>query len=92
MAAPKVAGLKLYFDSLCIGEREKLPKNPVAACKYIKDTGISFQYFGGTTLGLSGGLPVPVDLPLPTCDLQNQAKIQTGKRAWNGGDCGCRTW
>lgn len=92
MAAPKVCGLKLYLDSLCIGEHELAKKDPVAACKYMADTGTSFRYFGGTSIGLGQlGLPIPVGQILPICPFSN-VPFYSGKRVSNGGECACQKW
>ena len=93
MAAPKLAGLKLYLDSLCAGEKglgggQLL--TPDVACKYIKGNGFTFNYTGTdslilTTLGIGVGLPTCV---APIKDLG----LQSGKRAFNGGACACKNW
>ena len=106
MAAPHIAGLKLYFDSLCGGSKRRTPEE---ACQYIKDTGFGFNWATGFSdpAGFAG-LPVPTGLGLQECPvaklllevgdvlpvplLDLLGIVGTGKRAFNGGACACEGW
>ena len=97
MASPHVAGLKLYFDSLCGTSKRR---SPVEACEYIKQTGFDFDWASVYSDPI-GALGVPLGVSLPTCILADVVSLiplpipyakGTAKQAFNGGACACENW